>query len=102
MIQELSEGYDALMEHEKRMIPVAHLTGFFTKDGERRFIIDQNHQLNLTTMAWYKSDNLCMYQILAYPVYYIETVRNLGIFYLSFLKVLVEPKFEDEIKMDIE
>ena len=29
-----------------------------TTDGERRFIIDQNRQLNLTTMSWYKEDNL--------------------------------------------
>jgi ABC-type phosphate transport system permease subunit len=37
---------------------VARTTGFLTKDGERRFIIDQNIQLNLTTMTWYNKDDL--------------------------------------------
>ena len=39
-------------------IPVAYTTGFLTKDGQKRFIIDQNCQLNLTTMEWYNKDDL--------------------------------------------
>ena len=39
------------------------LTGFMTQDNERRFFIDQNNQLDLTTMSWF--DNLgTIYEIL--------------------------------------
>ena len=63
--QELSEGYDAMPEEEKTKVPVAQLTGFMTQDNERRFIIDQNNQLDLTTMSWFDKDNLgTIYEIL--------------------------------------
>ena len=45
-------------EEDKTMITVAHVTGFMTKDRERRFIIDQNSQLNLSTMTWFAKDDL--------------------------------------------
>ena len=56
----MSEGYDAMPEEEKTKVPVAQLTGFMTQDKERRFIIDQNNQLNLATMSWFDKDNLGM------------------------------------------
>ena len=56
--QELSEGYDAMPEEEKTKVPVAQLTGFMTQDNERRFIIDQNNQLDLATMSWFDKDHL--------------------------------------------
>ena len=43
-------------EGEKKKIPVAETTGFMTKDGERRFVMDQNRQLDLQTMEWFPQD----------------------------------------------
>ena len=57
-LQELSEGYDSKPEKEKKKIPVARTTGFMTKDGERRYIVDQNTQLDLKTMKWFLKDDL--------------------------------------------
>ena len=54
----MSEGYDGKPDEEKNKIPIADTTGFLTKDGERRFIIDQNTQLNLKTMEWFAKDDL--------------------------------------------
>ena len=56
--KELSEGYDALPEKKKNKIPIAESTGFMTNDGERRYIIDQNTQLDLKSMKWFSKDNL--------------------------------------------
>ena len=56
--QERSEAYDGKAEEEKNKIPVADSTGFMTKNGERRYIIDQDKQLNLKTMEWYPKDDL--------------------------------------------
>ena len=58
MYQELTEGYDAKPANEKTKVPVADTTGFMTKDGEKRFIVDQNRQLDLSTMSWYEDNNL--------------------------------------------
>lgn len=54
----MSEAYDAKPDEEKTLIPVAETTGFMTKDGERRYVIDQNTQLNLKTMKWFSKDDL--------------------------------------------
>ena len=54
----MSEGYDEKPEEEKNKIPVADTTGFLTKDGERRYIVDQYTQLNLKTMEWFPKDDL--------------------------------------------
>ena len=70
----MSEGYDEKPDADKNKIPIADTTGFLTKDGQRRFIIDQNTQLDLRTMQWFAKDDL----------------------------VLVEPRFEDEISMGME
>ena len=45
-------------EEEKNKIPVAESTGFMTKEGERRYVMDQNRQLDLQTMKWFQQDNL--------------------------------------------
>ena len=45
-------------EEDKKIIPVAHNTGFMTKENQRRYIVDQNNQLNLRTMKWFKKDDL--------------------------------------------
>ena len=54
----MSEGFDEKPDDEKNKIPIADTTGFLTKDEERRFIIDQNTQLNLKTMDWFAKDDL--------------------------------------------
>ena len=54
----MSEGYDALPEKKKNKIQIAETTGFMTNDGERRYIIDQNTQLDLKSMKWFSKDNL--------------------------------------------
>ena len=70
---------------------VAYVTGFMTKDTDRRYIIDQNRQLNLTTMKWFPKNDLGNGLGLDWNLY--------SIFSLS---VLLEPKNKDEIKMEIE
>ena len=54
----MSEAYDEKPEEDKNKIPVADTTGFLTKDGERRYIVDQNTQLNLRNMEWFPKEDL--------------------------------------------
>ena len=48
----MTETYDQKAKEEKKKIPFTQLQGFFLEDDKKYYIINQDHQFNLTTNEW--------------------------------------------------